>query len=71
MAYLATIQSLEEMRAAHITLAMAAKDVEIVAMYIDLAELMSHQLRVLLETSPSAANDPACICMLSCELLVA
>jgi hypothetical protein len=71
MAYLTTVQSLKEMRAAHITLAMAARDVDIVAMYIDLAELMSHQLRVLLEMSPNAANDPACICMLSCELLAA
>lgn len=44
MAYMSTIQALEEMKDAHITLGLAANDVDIVAMYIDLAELMSHQL---------------------------
>jgi hypothetical protein len=71
MAYLATVQSLEELKAAHITLAMEATEIDIIAMYIDLAELMSHQLRVLLETAPKAANDPACASNLSGELLAA
>jgi len=71
MAYLATVQSLEELKAAHITLAMEATEIDIVAMYIDLAELMSHQLRVLLETTPKAANDPACASNLAGELLAA
>jgi hypothetical protein len=70
MAYLSTIQSLEEMKAAHITLAMAATEVDIVAMYLDLAELMSHQLRMLLGTAPEMmAIEPNCTCVLSCELM--
>jgi hypothetical protein len=72
MAYLSTIQSLEEMKDAHITLALAANDVDIVAMYIDLAELMSHQLHILLQRSrQTVAVEAACNCILSCGIIIA
>jgi hypothetical protein len=49
------------MKDAHITLALAANDVDIVAIYIDLAELMSHQLHILLQSSrQTVAVQAAC-----------